>query len=58
MLTSAGATGKPEVVTSLLAQGEYIFRAAGCYGCHTDEKHGGKLLAGGRPLESALPPAC
>lgn len=50
--SSAGATGKPVVVADLLAQGEYIFRAAGCYGCHTDEKRGGKALAGGRALET------
>jgi len=31
-------------------RGEYLFHAAGCYGCHTDEKGGGKPLAGGRPL--------
>jgi mono/diheme cytochrome c family protein len=33
-------------------RGEYIFTAAGCHGCHTDEKRGGKPLAGGRPLET------
>lgn len=32
------------------ARGEYLFNAAGCHGCHTDEKGGGKPLAGGRPL--------
>jgi mono/diheme cytochrome c family protein len=31
-------------------RGEYVFNAAGCQGCHTDEKRGGKPLAGGRPL--------
>jgi mono/diheme cytochrome c family protein len=31
-------------------RGEYVFNAAGCLGCHTDEKGGGKPLAGGRPL--------
>lgn len=35
---------------SSVQRGEYIYRAAGCYGCHTDEKHGGKLLAGGHAL--------
>jgi mono/diheme cytochrome c family protein len=34
----------------LVQQGEYVFRAAGCYGCHTDAKHGGKPLAGGHAL--------
>src|SRR4030066_244709 len=33
-----------------IQQGEYIYRAAGCYGCHTDEKHAGKPLAGGHAL--------
>lgn len=32
------------------AQGEYLFHAAGCQGCHTPE--GGPLLAGGRPLRT------
>lgn len=50
--SSAGADVKPEVVATLLAQGEYIFRAAGCNGCHTDEKHDGQALAGGRALET------
>ncbi len=34
----------------LVSQGEYIYRAAGCHGCHTDAKHGGKPLAGGQAL--------
>jgi mono/diheme cytochrome c family protein len=33
-------------------RGEYVFNAAGCLGCHTDAKGGGKPLAGGRPLET------
>jgi len=43
----AGAAAKDDTV---LKQGEYVYRAAGCYGCHTDEKHGGKALAGGHAL--------
>lgn len=31
-------------------RGEYVFNAAGCLGCHTDEKGGGAPLAGGRGL--------
>ena len=31
-------------------RGAYVFRAAGCYSCHTDEKGGGAPLAGGRAL--------
>lgn len=33
-------------------RGEYIFHAAGCYGCHTDVKNKGPALAGGGPLET------
>jgi len=33
-----------------VARGAYIFQAAGCLGCHTDEKAGGAPLAGGRAL--------
>jgi mono/diheme cytochrome c family protein len=33
-------------------QGEYLFRAAGCAGCHTDEKNHGAPLAGGRALRT------
>lgn len=33
-------------------RGEYVFNAAGCLGCHTDEKGGGAPLAGGRPLKT------
>ncbi len=35
-----------------IKQGEYIFRAAGCAGCHTDADHDGAFLAGGRALET------
>jgi len=31
-------------------RGEYVFHAAGCYGCHTDVRNKGRPLAGGRPL--------
>lgn len=33
-------------------RGEYIFQAAGCYGCHTDVKGKGAALAGGAALET------
>jgi mono/diheme cytochrome c family protein len=33
-------------------RGEYIFNAAGCLGCHTDEKNKGPRLAGGREIKS------
>ncbi len=35
---------------AVLARGEYVFQAAGCYGCHTNDKHGGAALAGGLAL--------
>jgi mono/diheme cytochrome c family protein len=38
----------------LIARGEYVFHAAGCFACHTDEKGGGERLAGGRPLVTPL----
>lgn len=34
--------------------GEYLFRAAGCEGCHTDVDAKGPRLAGGRRLETPL----
>lgn len=33
-------------------RGAYLFAAGGCAGCHTDEKSGGQLLAGGRELKT------
>jgi mono/diheme cytochrome c family protein len=35
-----------------IRRGEYIFHAAGCYGCHTDVKGKGAPLAGGRRLKT------
>ncbi|MCK6452354.1 MAG: c-type cytochrome [Alphaproteobacteria bacterium] len=35
-----------------IKRGEYIFNAAGCLGCHTDEKNKGPRLAGGRALRT------
>lgn len=35
-----------------MTAGEYIYRASGCYGCHTDEKGGGRPLAGGYALKT------
>jgi len=39
-----------EQFSRLVKQGEYIYRAAGCYGCHTDTKQHGQPLAGGHAL--------
>ena len=35
-----------------VARGAVLFAAADCTACHTDEKHGGAPLAGGRALET------
>lgn len=37
-----------------LDRGEYLFRAAGCGGCHTDEKNKGPALAGGAALKTGF----
>ncbi len=34
------------------SKGAYLFAAGGCAGCHTDEKAGGQLIAGGRELKT------
>lgn len=49
-LTTAGA--QEAVDPDAIRRGEYIFRAAGCSGCHTDVKGGGAPLAGGRALKT------
>ncbi|MBY6263868.1 c-type cytochrome [Azospirillum sp. 412522] len=38
------------VANDAVGRGAYLFNAAGCLGCHTDEKGGGQPLAGGRAL--------
>jgi mono/diheme cytochrome c family protein len=38
--------------TERIRQGEYIFRAAGCAGCHTDVDNDGAFLAGGRAFNT------
>jgi len=46
LASGAGAQTDPGDAT----RGEYVFHAAGCYGCHTDVKNKGRPLAGGRAL--------
>lgn len=41
-----------ETGADAVARGEYIFHAAGCFGCHTDVKGKGAPLAGGRVLKT------
>lgn len=50
-LLAAFTTPAPAVETPR-DRGEYLFRAAGCGGCHTDEKNKGPALAGGAALKS------
>lgn len=48
-LLSAGAALADDAAVE---RGEYLSRAAGCAGCHTDAENGGPPFAGGRPLET------
>jgi mono/diheme cytochrome c family protein len=52
MLWLAVATAPAGAADADTQQGEYLFRAAGCAGCHTDEENKGAPLAGGRALHS------
>jgi mono/diheme cytochrome c family protein len=36
----------------MVERGAYLIRAGGCISCHTDKKHAGALMAGGRELET------
>src|SRR5579872_2430593 len=44
------AAGAADAADDLVARGEYLTRAGGCFSCHTDAAHGGAALAGGRAL--------
>ena len=46
----ARAQAAQPALSDAAERGAYVFRAAGCFGCHTDEKNGGAPLAGGRAL--------
>ncbi len=48
----AAAGGRPDPLAERVARGQYIFEAAGCQGCHTDDAHGGQRLGGGRAITS------
>ncbi len=50
--TAPGWASDSKTAAPLLAQGEYIARAAGCLTCHTDRKQKGRPFAGGRPLKT------
>lgn len=48
----AGAASSASAQSGDAKRGEYLFAAGGCAGCHTDEKNGGQLIAGGRELKT------
>ncbi len=54
MLAPPSWAAADNTAASLIAQGAYLFRAAGCLGCHTNQKQHGKALAGGRALTTAF----
>ena len=54
LLVCAGLTGTGAAFGADAARGKYLFAAAGCKGCHTDVKHKGPPLAGGRQLKTAF----
>lgn len=43
-----------EQVDDTVIRGEYVFRAAGCFACHTDTAAGGEMLAGGPAVATAF----
>ncbi len=49
-LAPAGARAAADA--GAVGRGEYVFHAAGCYGCHTDVKNKGARLAGGRQMKT------
>ena len=55
VLTGSGAASGAEsgADAGALARGAYVFRAAGCAGCHTDPKRKHEPLAGGSDLFEA-----
>jgi len=52
LLTGSAAIAQEPADSDAIARGKYVFDAAGCYGCHTDEKSKGAPLAGGRALKT------
>ena len=49
---ASGAEGGTAVGRDAVGRGAYVFRAAGCAGCHTDPKRKHEPLAGGPALET------
>lgn len=53
LVSLSAAAGAQEVAAdAAVERGEYVFHAAGCYGCHSDVKGKGAPLAGGRRLQT------
>ncbi len=52
LVSGASLAGTAAAEPDAVARGKYVLRAAGCVACHTDEKGGGTVLAGGRALET------
>ena len=52
LLWLVGATVPAVATDDSMRQGEYIFRAAGCANCHTDEENKGAPLTGGHALKT------
>ena len=52
LLTAAPPARAQAPDAAAVARGQYIFTAAGCTSCHTDEKHKGAFLAGGVALKT------
>ena len=51
LLSADGLRAQP-ADTGAVKRGEYIFNAAGCTSCHTDQKNKGPLLAGGAAIKT------
>lgn len=52
LASGPAARGQDAAMTDAIGRGEYVFHAAGCFGCHTDVKNKGPALAGGRALKT------
>ncbi|MDH3910735.1 MAG: cytochrome c [Rhodospirillales bacterium] len=50
LVSGASPAGTAAAEPNAIARGKYVLHAAGCVACHTDEKGGGTVLAGGRAL--------
>ena len=51
-ISTPAATETTTGIEGLRQRGAYVLRASGCVACHTDEENDGRILAGGRALET------